>query len=74
MVRARSAPSKVPSGVSELALAIAARTSSRLMPIEAIATGLTRIRIAGCSRAVDRHLGHALDLGDALRDQLSAAS
>ncbi len=46
---ARSGPSKVPSGVSELALATAARTSSRLMPIEAAATGLTRMRMAGCS-------------------------
>ena len=49
MVAARSPPSKVPSGVSELALATAARTSSRLMPIEAAATGLTRMRMAGCS-------------------------
>ena len=49
MVRAKSGPSKVPSGLAELALATAVRTSSMLTPIEAIATGLTRTRIAGCS-------------------------
>ena len=46
---ARSGPSKVPSALAVLALAMAVRTSSRLTPIEAIATGLTRMRMAGCS-------------------------
>ena len=49
MVWARSGPSKVPSALAALALEMAVRTSSRLTPIEATATGLTRMRIAGCS-------------------------
>ncbi len=49
MVTARSPPSKVPSGPVALALATAVRTSSIDSPIDARATGLTRMRIAGCS-------------------------
>ena len=40
MVRANSGPSKLPSGLAELALAMAVRTSSMLTPIEAIAIGI----------------------------------
>ena len=39
----------MPSALAALALEMALRTSSRLTPIEATATGLTRTRIAGCS-------------------------
>ncbi len=49
MTSATPSLSNAPSGPAALALTIARRTSSRLIPIEAIATGLTRTRIAGCS-------------------------
>ena len=68
IVRARSAPSKVPSGLAELALATARRTSSMLMPIEAIATGLTRIADRWLLGAAHGHFCNAVDLRDPLRD------
>jgi hypothetical protein len=49
MVWATPSLSNTPSGPAALALTMARRTSSMLMPILAIATGLTRTRIAGCS-------------------------
>ena len=49
MVTERSPPSKPPIGPVALALATAVRTSSIDRPIDASATGLTRMRIAGCS-------------------------
>ncbi len=49
MVTARLAPSKVPSGPTALALAIAVRTSSMLRLMAASRAGSTRTRIAGCS-------------------------
>ncbi len=52
MVTPRLAPSKVPSGPTALALAIAVRTSSMLTPMAAMRAGLTRTRIAGCSAPV----------------------
>jgi hypothetical protein len=48
MVQATLSLSNTPSGPVALALMIARRTSSRLIPIDAIATGLTRTRIVGC--------------------------
>ncbi len=49
MVMPRLAPSKLPSGPTELALAIAVRTSSMLTPMAAMRPGSTRTRMAGCS-------------------------
>ena len=48
-VSTRSEPSITPTGPAALALTMVVRTSSMLTPMEAIATGLTRMRIAGCS-------------------------
>ena len=49
MTSATPSLSNTPTGPAALALTMARRTSSRLMPIAAIATGLTRTRSAGCS-------------------------
>jgi hypothetical protein len=49
MLMARPSPSMAPSGPAALALATAVRTSSMLSPMEASATGLRRMRTAGCS-------------------------
>ena len=68
MCAASSGPSMVPSGLSALALAMVVRMFSRLSPIAASRTGLTRTRIAGCSAPLTLTSATPWTCDDALRD------
>ena len=66
----RSAPFRhTPFGKSRFACERSVRTSSRLIPVDASAAGLTCTRTADFA-ATDDHLAHAIDLAQALSENL----